>query len=131
LKGKVIAVLLPLTILLLLSLTALAQTQTTGRIAGTVEDQNGALITGAQVTIISKATGDERRVTTDTEGNYAVPLLLPGSYRIRVEANGFDPKIFDDVQVNITETTLMNATARMRSQSQESISILLKYESRP
>ena len=95
------------------SALALAQGRTTGRIAGTVKDPNGAIIVGAEVTVVSKATGDERKVTTDAEGNYAVPLLPPGAYRVRVVANGFDTRLFDTVQVVITETTLVNPDLRV------------------
>jgi hypothetical protein len=106
---KAASILLPFAFLLLPSISALAQTQTTGRIAGTVKDQNGAVVVGAEVTAASKATGDERKVTTDSEGNYAAPLLSPGIYRVRVTANGFNSAVFDTVQVVITETTLVNA----------------------
>ena len=88
---------------------ALAQSQTTGRIAGTVKDPNGAVIVGAEVTVTSLATAEERKVTTDAEGNYAVPLLSPGTYRVRVTADGFNPALFDPVRVVITETTTVNA----------------------
>ncbi len=102
--------LLPAVVLLLLSsINAVAQNQTTGRIAGTVQDQSGAVIAGAEVTVSSKAMGDERRVTTDREGNYAVPLLSPGMYRVRVTAKGFNSAVFDNVQVVITETTSVNS----------------------
>src|SRR5213593_4868984 len=94
----------PLVVLLILSSCAFAQTQTTGRIAGTVKDQNGAVIVGAEVTVVNKGTGDERRVTTDGEGNYTVPLLPPGTYRVRVTASRFNSPLFDSVQVVITET---------------------------
>ena len=106
---KAVSLLLPFVFLLLLSLSAFAQTPTTGRIAGTVKDQAGAVIVGAEVSVINKATGDGRKVNTDKEGNYAAPLLPPGTYRVRVAASGFDTKIFDNVQVAITETTLANA----------------------
>ena len=88
---------------------ASAQSPTSGRIAGTVKDQRGALIVGAEVTISSKATAEERRVTTDNQGNYAVPLLASGNYRVKVRANGFNSALFDSVQVVITETTAVNA----------------------
>ncbi|HZE72129.1 MAG TPA: TonB-dependent receptor [Pyrinomonadaceae bacterium] len=102
--------LLPAFLLLLLSsINAVAQNQTTGRIAGTVQDQNGAVIAGAEATVSSKAMGDERRVTTDSAGNYAVPLLSPGMYRVRVTAEGFNSAVFDNVQVVITETTSVNS----------------------
>ena len=105
---KHIGLLLALACLLLASRSALAQTQTTGRISGTVKDQNGAVIVGAEVTVVNKATGDERKVTTDGEGNYAVLILPPGTYRVKVRAQGFNqanqPSL-DTVRVFITETT--------------------------
>src|SRR5437773_9417520 len=96
------SLLLPFAVLLLSLISTLAQTQTTGRIAGALKDQNGAIIVGAEITVINKATGDERKVNTDKEGNYTVPLLPPGTYRVRVAANGFETRLFDTVQVVIT-----------------------------
>src|SRR6185295_10866712 len=93
---------------LLFCTTALAQTPTTGRIAGTVKDQNGAVIVGAEVTVSSKAKGVERTVPTDGEGNYTVPFLPPGAYRVIVKGRGFALTVYDPVQVVITETTQIN-----------------------
>src|SRR6266446_5764907 len=107
--SRITSSLLPFAFLLLLSLSVLAQTQTTGRIAGVVKDPNGAVVVGAEVSLINKATGDERKVKTDTTGNYTVALLTPGTYRITVAASGFNTTVFDTVQVVITETTPVNA----------------------
>jgi hypothetical protein len=95
--------------LLLFSISALAQSPTTGRIAGTVRDPNGAVIVGAEIIITSDATGEKREATTDKEGNYAVPFLPPGTYRVRVTAKGFNPVTIDFVSVAITETITTNA----------------------
>jgi len=92
-------------LLLLCSLTVLAQSQTTGSVEGVVKDSNGAVVVGAEVVVTSMATGDERRVTTSESGAYAVPLLSPGSYRIQINASGFRQVAFEDVTVSITETT--------------------------
>ena len=96
---------------LLISCTssAFAQSQTTGRIAGTVKDERGALVVGAEVTINSKTTAGERRVITDSEGTYTVPLLPPGAYQVKIAASGFATSVFDPVQVAITETTTVDA----------------------
>src|SRR5207302_9076539 len=88
---------------LLLSSSAFAQTQTNGRITGTVKDENGALIAGAEVITTSKATGQERKVTSDDAGSYSVSSLPPGGYRLRISANGFEPKVFADIPVSIAE----------------------------
>src|SRR2546421_1392026 len=105
--GKVASSPLPFAFLLLTSITAFAQGGTTGRIAGTVKDQNGAVIAGAEVTVVSPTTGDQRKVTTDVEGNFAVSFLQPETYRARVTANGFHALTFD-VEVVITQTTTLN-----------------------
>src|SRR3989442_5724106 len=96
--------------LLLFCTAALAQTPTTGRIAGTVKDANGAVIAGAQVTVVNKATRAERSVTSDATGNYAVPALPPGAYRLKVTAQGFNQAVLDTVPAVITETISVDVT---------------------
>ena len=49
--------------LLVLCTSAFAQSQTTGRIAGTVKDQSRAVIVGANVTVKSLATAEEQKTT--------------------------------------------------------------------
>jgi hypothetical protein len=95
--------------LLLLSFSTFAQTQITGRIAGTVKDPSGSLVVGATISVTSTATDDQRRVTTDGMGNFAVPLLPPGTYRVEIAADNFSTKVFNTVQVALTETTIVNA----------------------
>src|SRR5437870_5294493 len=98
------SLLLPFAFLLLLSLSAFAQTQTTGRIAGTVRDADSAVVVGAEVTVSSNATAEARKVITDNEGNYSASLLPPGTYRVKVTATGF-ASASKEAQVFITETT--------------------------
>ena len=62
------SVLLPFAFLLLASLSVLPQGGTTGRIAGTVKDTKGAVIAGAEITVASRATGEERRVNVEDLG---------------------------------------------------------------
>jgi len=82
--------------------------QTTGRIAGTVKEQSGAVIVGAEVLVASESSGDERKVITDQAGDYSVPLLSPGVYRVTIRARGFAEVIYANVNVTITETTFVN-----------------------
>jgi Carboxypeptidase regulatory-like domain/TonB dependent receptor len=62
---------------------------TTGRILGTVTDQSGAAVPGAAVVITDTQRGTTRASATDASGNYAVPDLPPGVYKVRAEAKGF------------------------------------------
>ena len=60
-----------------------------GRILGTVADQTGGVISNATVSIIDKDRGLARTLATDDAGEYNAPNLIPGTYIVRVEANGF------------------------------------------
>src|SRR5207302_2425910 len=73
---------------LLFSLSLFAQGNF-GRILGTVTDQSGGVVSGATVSIIDKDRGVARTLSTDDAGEYNAPTLIPGTYSVRVEANGF------------------------------------------
>ena len=83
---KNVAYLCLLTVCLVGSLSA--QTYQ-GRILGLVTDPTGAVLPGAQVTIIDVATGATRTLTTTTSGEFVAPNLEPGPYTVMVEAAGF------------------------------------------
>ena len=95
-------------VLLLCSLPALAQSQTTGRIAGSVTDEKGGALPGAEVTVANKATGQQRSVVSDDSGHFIVPLLTPGGYDVIVTANGFKKFVAEDLKVTLTETTTLD-----------------------
>ena len=63
--------------------------QSTGGISGTVTDQSGGAVPGAMVTVTDAERGTARQLTTDTAGAYAAPNLIPGTYNVRVEFQGF------------------------------------------
>jgi hypothetical protein len=73
-----------------LSLTAIAQTNTTGAIVGTVSDSSGAAIPNATVNVTSLETGATRTTTSGPTGAYRVSQLSPGSYSIIVTGTGFE-----------------------------------------
>src|SRR5579859_5874898 len=61
----------------------------TGSIQGTVTDSSGASIAGAKISITNKANGQVIKVTSTSAGAYTAGSLVPGTYTVRVEANGF------------------------------------------
>jgi hypothetical protein len=76
--------------LLLLALVGTAWAQTgTSRIVGTVTDSTGAVVSGAKVTAIDEATNVTHTTVTSPAGNYSFESMVPGSYTIRVQAEGF------------------------------------------
>ena len=89
---------------------AFPQSQTTGRIAGTVKDPNGAVIAGAEVIVTSLSNSETRKAKTGIEGHYVVMLLSPGTYRVRVTAHGFKRAEIESVRVVITETATVDVS---------------------
>ena len=73
----------------------------TATLSGTIADQNGALIPGATVMAVNTATNLQRETTTTSTGKYTFPLLPPGTYIVRVQAQGFTPVENRNVVLNI------------------------------
>jgi len=85
-----VLVLVALCASLLSSVTAFGQTTVAqGSIQGTITDPTGAVVAGAKVVITHEATGAVSTTTTSSGGTYNSGGLIPGNYRIRVEARGF------------------------------------------
>jgi hypothetical protein len=74
--------------LLLVCLAALPAQSFTGKIAGAVTDASAAVIQHAGVTVVSEATGAQRKIFTDSNGVYAAPQLPVGYYTVRFDAPG-------------------------------------------
>ena len=75
--------------LLLISISAFAQSTTEGGIAGTIYDPQGAAVSGATVTVHNNGTNQEQTATTDSSGYFRVTNLSPASYAVSVTAQGF------------------------------------------
>jgi len=104
--------------ILLLSSSVIAQTASTGALAGTVRDASGAVIPNATVTATSVDTGQARTTMTGTEGTYRFALLPPGNYRVRIEAGGFKAAEIASATVSVTETAVLDRALEVGSQAQ-------------
>lgn len=94
--------------------SALAQGGSTGGISGSVKDENGAAVTGAQVDVVNAVTGvTERTITTDSGGNFTVTQLPPGRYKLVITASGFSKAELPDIQVRVTETTAVSVPLKV------------------
>lgn len=60
-----------------------------GTFSGRVTDAQGAVVVKARVTATEKATGNQSETLTSETGDYTIPFLTPGDYRIAAEMQGF------------------------------------------
>ena len=75
-----------------------------GSITGTVSDPTGAVVPNAKITATSLDTGEVRTATTSDEGNYSLPELKAGPYRVAVEAGGFKGSAVEPYKVAVQVT---------------------------
>jgi hypothetical protein len=72
----------------------------TGKITGFVSDPSGAFIAGITVTAVNGGTGVVTKAETSGTGEYLLNFLLPGTYRVEVEKEGFKKVLHSGVIVD-------------------------------
>jgi len=86
-----------------------------GRITGVVRDAQGAVVAGASVKLSNPATGQERTIVSDANGEFNFPQLPVGSFQVTVTKEGFRTTIINDIvtaqgQVNNVDPVLAIGT---------------------
>src|SRR5437762_1168517 len=93
---------------LIFSIPAAAQ-RLTGTLRGQVFDPTGATVPNAQVTATNQETGVSVRITATSAGTYSFPSLIPGLYRVGVEAKGFKNFLATDISVIANQDNVADA----------------------
>ncbi|HYG97579.1 MAG TPA: TonB-dependent receptor [Terriglobales bacterium] len=105
-----------LTIIALLMLQSAVFAQHTGVITGTVLDSTGAVVPGAKVELINQATQDTRNTVSNGEGYFTFAGVMPGTYTVKADAQGFKTWIVKGVGVlpgdkkNVSATLAVGTT---------------------
>src|ERR1700683_2298631 len=109
-------------------------------LSGLITAPSGLAVPGARLAVQSADTDATRSVSSNQQGEYSVPALLPGPYKITVEANGFKTVHQDDVVVDVdqraqlnfaltigsaTDSITVNGTAPLLNTSDASVSTLI------
>src|ERR1700692_2477967 len=102
-----------LTVFFVMPISAGAQGETTSAIVGHVSDPTHAAVPGATVTITNREIGLQRSAKTDDEGRFNFPQLNPGTYSVRVEAEGFDLQQNDNVLSGLGQKQSVNFTLKV------------------
>jgi hypothetical protein len=95
-----------------------AHAQSTSTIYGSVRDSSGAAIANATVVVHNEGTGLERTVTTDTTGNYQVPALPRGVYRVEASAPSMAKQIVKDLSVDVSSSVQQSFVMKVTSTSE-------------
>lgn len=95
--------------IVLLAQALLAQSLTTGEIAGAVKDPSGAVIQSASVALRSLDTGATQETKTNAMGEYNFRLLKPGRYSVSVSQTGFQ-KLERSTEVAVGRVATLDIT---------------------
>src|SRR5215467_6653043 len=76
-----------------------------GTIAGSVSDQKGAYIQGAEVMVVNEGTSEQRRTKSAVNGTFTVPLLPPAVYDVQVSYAGFRTERREGIQLTADGTS--------------------------
>jgi outer membrane receptor protein involved in Fe transport len=74
-----------------------------GKIVGTVRDASGAILSAARVTVTETQTNAERKITSNSEGEYVVTELKPGTYTVKAERPGFKTAVESAFKLDINQ----------------------------
>jgi hypothetical protein len=99
-----------------------SQGETTSAIVGQVSDASGAAVPGAAVTITNTDTALRRSAKTDDSGRFNFPQLKPGTYTVRVEAQGFDPRENGAVSAGLGQKQTVDFTLKV-AQSRQAVEV--------
>src|SRR5687768_6536086 len=105
-------------VILVSAASAAAQT-----LAGNVRDSSGAVLPGVTVEATSPALIEKvRTAVTDSNGQYQIPSLPPGTYKLTFSLTGFSPFVHDAIALTGAGVTSINAELRVGT-LQESVTV--------
>ena len=98
------------TAMIVSSVVAIQAQTVTGTLQGTVIDSKAASVAGAQVVARNVETGQERTMTTNSEGFYSASFLQIGTYTVTASGQGFATVVQENVQVGLNQTRVIDFT---------------------
>jgi hypothetical protein len=83
-----------------------------GTILGTVTDNSGAVVANASVDVINLAKNVTKHTQTTSTGDYAVPYLEPGTYRVTIQGRGFQQFVVDRITLVVGQVARADASMK-------------------
>src|SRR5437879_564220 len=79
-----------------------------GTILGTVTDNSGAVVANAGVDVTNIGTNVSKHTETTSSGDFTVPYLAPGIYRVTVQSQGFQKSVVDNITLVVGQEARAN-----------------------
>jgi hypothetical protein len=117
-KSRVIVSLLAVLVLVLGAAFAVRAQNITASVRGTVVDEQGAAIAGADVTITNADTGYSRSDKSDKDGAYVFQSLPIGRYTLRVGKEGFKAFGEKDIVLHVNDSLTLDAQMRVGARTE-------------
>ncbi len=108
---RIVLVVLPA--LLALSLAPRVFAQGVGSVRGTVTDEKGAVVGGADVSITNTGTAYSRAMSSDVDGNYGFQSLPIGQYVLKVKKGGFKDFEEKDISLHVNDALTLDAQLKV------------------
>ena len=89
-----------------------------GSVVGSVTDQSGASLRGANVSLTNTGTGEHHETQSGAGGDYEFLSLVPGMYRVDVEQTGFKKATLGNVEVTVSGTVRADISMQLGDLSQ-------------
>jgi hypothetical protein len=102
--------------------TAAYAQSTSSSLTGVVSDGSGAVVAGAGIRLVNQSSGVVLSTVTNEAGLYHFVGLIPGEYRVEVEARGFQKLSRSGITIQISQTLQLDLSLRLGSM-QETISV--------
>ena len=74
-----------------------------GTLTGRISDSSGASVANAKLHALHQETNTGGGATTNHNGNFEIPFLIPGTYRLTVEAPGFKKSVRTGIEVTVND----------------------------
>ncbi len=99
-----------------------AQVNSTGTISGRVIDSQGNLISGATVSIVEQQTNVETKLETNSSGFYSAGFLKPGMYSVKISAPGFESALASGITLQVGQVLSQDFSLKV-GQVTETVSV--------
>ncbi len=90
----------------------------TATISGTVRDESGAVLPGANVVLTNQDTGITRTVTANAAGRYSAPALSLGNYEVRAQLDGFQTAVRSGIVLTVGRAAVVDFTLQVGAVTQ-------------